>query len=624
MNKKIISLVIVIVFLTIPLNQCFANQVALGDASSLCYGFILPNSRFDNKTIENQHFCRTRHLVNDLLREAVPVYWTTSNITVNISEVTNEDEFNLLFEKGSFVVPFTGDNTIDSKIIVIICDYNQSSEIEKSNNISTPVYLLKEQLKISVHILSEVKIANFINFLTCGESWFSDIASKCGFLNFDFIKNDDTHKNLNNSAYNLLIWPGYDCYYPSSLSFLEIILDLRTGRNRAIRKFVSNGGGFVGSCYSVYMASRGTRPLPIYPSRKVHIPNLPSIGLLSISDIISAKGKNIDSGLEQQIMDTNHPVSFGVDSYLIGGKGTGPMIVDVGKGVDIIANFKNDDKLNDTPSIVSNKFGDGKVVLFAPHSEIRDPDTGPKFWDRGTAGTYNGKKLISNAFYYSTCPERTEQELSESRPLSFIIDIWNETKDLTSLLNVQVNVFEDVKAGINDSIENVTNLIDNVYSILESIIQIGIDLNIDSNEIKSNLYYGGTKYLIYCFNLVNRYLENTSATIQTIEKIFPLFEDDISFIEQLEELKNDLTSQNEEIRDILSTCSKKLQKMENLLESYKKYPILRKNMEKVFKKTSHDLEIQTEYIFQHMPGGYFNSLKFLRNYWYYYETSIAL
>ena len=75
------------------------------------------------------------------------------------------------------------------------------------------------------------------------------------------------------------------------------------------------------------------------------------------------------------------------------------------------------------------------------------------------------------------------------------------------------------------------------------------------------------------------------------------------------------------IQKTLSISLDKLQKIEDLLESYGRHPILRKNRAKAVKKTSHDIEIQTEYVFQLMPGGYFNALKFLRRHWYNYEVS---
>ena len=206
-------------------------------------------------------------------------------LTGNINIFYYPDYFILFFEKGSFAIPFTGNNTLDTKLVAIIYDYNQSSEIEGNDTVVIPVYQLTEEINIIGHGLSEVKIANFLDYLTCGESWFVDVASKCGFLDFNFINNNEVSKKLNNSAYNLLIWPGYDLYYPTSYSFFEVIFDIPTMRNRAIRDFVGNGGGFVGSCYAGYMAARGMQPFPVFPAILTQNPNLPSFGILSISDI---------------------------------------------------------------------------------------------------------------------------------------------------------------------------------------------------------------------------------------------------------------------------------------------------------------------------------------------------
>ena len=624
-NAKIIASLIVICFLTVSLNQYAASSEPLNDPIPLCYGFVLPNAILENKTLENEIFCKIRHLVNDLLREDISVYWTSTDIVANVSDINNSGvEYELSFEKGSFIVAFTGNDAIDSKIITIIVDYNQTNEIEESNS-KTPVYLLKQQLNFIGRGLTNVKIANYINFLTCGESWFSTIGSRCGFLNFDFFRNFETRRKLKNSNYNLFIWPGFDGYYSSSYSVFEIFLDFPIRRNRAIRDFVYNGGGFVGSCYAGYMAARGIEPFPAYSYETTQNLNLPSIGCLSISDIISSMGTVTIPNLEQQILDTDHPVVYGVDNYIYGGYFFGgPKIVYTGESVNVIAEFKNDSCFEDTPSIVSNKFGDGKVVIFSPHPEYSDPDTSPKkHQDEKPTGTYNGKKLVSNAFFYATSQEETEHEVSETRSISFILDLWNETRDLSDLLNEPENVFEEIKADIDESIQEVEDLIDRMYSILETIEQIAEEENIDPAKINEIFYCGQTVYNINSFKLILEHFEKTYNTLQTIEKLYPLLENNDEFIKQLKQLKNDLSCKISKIQRILSTSSKKLDKMENLLDSYGQYNLFRKKWTKTFKKTSHDVEIQTEYVFQLMPGGYFNSLKLLRYYWYDYEVSIV-
>jgi hypothetical protein len=191
-------------------------------------------------------------------------------------------------------------------------------------------------------------------------------------------------------------------------------------------------------------------------------------------------------------------------------------------------------------------------------------------------------------------------------------------------LNEQVEVFKEIKTNINDSIENVVNITNRIYSILDTIEQIAIEQGTDINETKTALYYESTKYLLYCFDLIREYLENTSMTIQIIEKIYPLLDEDIEFIKEIEQLKSDLSLKIDKIQETLSVSLMKLQKMEKMLEEYQNHQLPRKIREKIFKKASHDIEIQTEYAFHQMPGGFFNSLKFLRHYWYDFETNLSM
>ena len=99
MNNKTISILIVIGFLVISINQSAANPEYLGGSSSLFYGFILPNVTFENKSLENKVFCKIRHLVNDLLREDIPIYWITTNTTANITDISLVTQKRYILEK---------------------------------------------------------------------------------------------------------------------------------------------------------------------------------------------------------------------------------------------------------------------------------------------------------------------------------------------------------------------------------------------------------------------------------------------------------------------------------------------------------------------------------------------
>ena len=78
------------------------------------------------------------------------------------------------------------------------------------------------------------------------------------------------------------------------------------------------------------------------------------------------------------------------------------------------------------------------------------------------------------------------------------------------------------------------------------------------------------------------------------------------------------------IQDIFLITLKKLQHIDYTLEVYSNIPILHKTMEKIIKKLSHDIEIETGFVFELMPKGYFDSLKFLRYHWYTIETDLSI
>ena len=49
-----------------------------------------------------------------------------------LAQKHSDEKITMFFEKGSFIIPFTGEDVIDAKINSIIYDYNESSEIEEN------------------------------------------------------------------------------------------------------------------------------------------------------------------------------------------------------------------------------------------------------------------------------------------------------------------------------------------------------------------------------------------------------------------------------------------------------------------------------------------------------------
>jgi len=619
-HREAVSLLLAICFLTVAIHQGIADPAVSED--TLCYGFVVSPIACKNSTIENQINCKIKHMVNDLLREQIPVYWTTTNITI----LTNE--MKQLFEKGTFIIPFTGKDTADTKLTAIIYDYNQSSEIEENNEIKIPIYEIMEPLTTPTYQLVEVKIALFKSQRTSGESFYLDAAGKNGFLTFEMLEDKDLAKQLNNTAFNVVIWPAGDSYYCNRLhklfstGFFEAVSGLSSDRYNIIREFVGNGGGYIGSCYGAYVASCGVLPVPISLKRRAYNPNLSSYGILAISDVLTVPIMKLFGTIHECIVDDTHPVTYGVGPILIDGHMGGPRFVRVGKNSQIIATFYNTSKILDgTPSWISSAFGNGKVMLFSGHPEFIDSDVYPYFMPPAVDEYYVGKEIISNTLYYTTSKEIAELNTSESRPLSFVFETWENTSDLIDTFHKTENVFEEIKTNITQTLDEITDLINEINLSVELIRNISyeVKISVDTNS-PTFLGYFSACFTIHYLNLFIKYLENILKTLNTLEMIYPLLQHDGEFIHQIESLKTDMLTKINETKDILTKGHSICEEYEGKLQAYQQNQKLSRIKENNIHKKAHELRKQIASGFQYVPQVYFDSLKCLRHNWYNYES----
>lgn len=637
-NKKTIAFLTVICFLTVSISQCIADPEPLEDPTPLCYGFIVPLARCDNWTIEDQINCKTRNMINDLLREQIPVYWTATNATLSIRKIDDETEHGMFFERGAFIIPFTEIDVQDIKIIAIVCDYNYSSEIEESNTVKIQIYLLTEPLKnIQVYPLSEVKIAQYKSYMgddTDCESYFVEVASKCGFLNFEFLERKQLAKKLNNTAFNIIIFPGNE-YHPRilplyntlRLSILgECFEDLLYKVPTKTREFISNGGGYIGSCAGASKAScassSDSRLLSYFYLKRAYNPKLHSIYFLAVSDVTCVAppaNVSISRDVQANIVNDSHPVTYGLDRIVPDDYGGGPLFDYIGKNSQVIARLHNtsNSEFEETPSWISSQFGKGRVIIFSTHPMIVADDNGY----RGNIG----KTIMSNTFYYTTFKEITKLDLSQSKNLSFIWEVWEKTADLSNGTDETKGIFDEFKGSINENIGELTNLTNKIYMMLDVIREIAAEKHIDLNESWQFLYYGPAFYVAENFlgKLIG-YFKNILETLNTIEKIYPLLKNDASFIQQIETLKNDLSKKFKEIKSEISKCWYAYQYYEDALSKCQQSQKISKIQEQITSVKGYKLEKQVVRGFLYIPQIYFNSLKLLRTSWYNYEASIAL
>ncbi len=629
--KRTFSFVIIICFLTLSFSQNIASSEPSGD--SLCYGFIASLVDHENETIESQINCRIRQMINDLLREQVPVYWTAENITALIREIGDDviAENEMFFEKGTFVVPFTGNDTNDVKIIAIIYDYNQSSEIEQENTIKIPVYELMEPLAARVYVLSEVKIAQIWTSFSSGLKDYVVKAGKCGFLNFDFIAQEDTRKKLDNDAYNVLFWGGGA---PTSLSkFLRIpIWDIKYKISSTIREFIANGGGYVGSCYGAYMASAGVLPFPMYLIRKAHNPNLRSIGILAITDTLDGFLFKTLGVFEVNLTGIDHPIAYGLDPVVLNLHVGGPRFVHIGKNTEVIALFQNCTTFIDgtrcfflegTPIWVSSHFGDGKIVLFSSHPEMMDEDDRTDYLDVMGEGVGGGKTAISNSLFYTTSHGLSDVEVLSSRNLSFISEVFDKTSDLTEDLEETANLFDDIKDYINETLCNISDLTNKANHLLDLILQIAEKFEVNLSQEFFYLNIAIASYSKYDLGLYTGYFNDTKKMLVLLERLYPLLKNDTEFIDQIENLKTDLSCNINETNSILEKSQKLVDECNNALTCYKEKNRRSKIQEKQLEQKVRDFYHQTERGCLYAPQSFFNSLRLLRENWYNYEASMV-
>jgi len=626
LNKKIISFLIIILFLITPISQCTTFTKTSGETT--CYGFIIPQSKNENCTIADQKNCNVRNIVNDMLREQIPVFWTTTNITVKILEInSSEDEKNKTFEKGTFIIPFTGNDTKDKKITTIVYDYNKTSEIEIENKISIEIYIILEPITTEVFPLKDAKIAMFKNRVTVGESLFLKLLHKCGFLNYDIIWDKQINSKLNNEEYNLLIHAG-GIYDSTPLLIHYVYEDIAYRESDGVRAFISDGGGYIGSCGGLTKASAGGTlfediPIPIYLKRRVYNPKLRSIGVYAISDILIRPAIKTLKENQVKIVSNSNPVTYGLDKIVWDLHCGGPEVIKVGENTEVISCFYDTGtRFDNTPSWLFSNFGEGKVVIFVNHPEI----AGIKDNTNHKSMQNSGKTAISNSIFYTTADDKTTYEKTYSQNLTYIKDTWNATKDLSENLKETESVFESIRNSMNETEDHMEYLSSNISRTISLISDIAKkhDINLSSRE---NEYYLGIMYnhdILFYFNLLKGYQEKIFSILDKLERIYCLLKNDDDFIQKFEILKSNISERTCEMKQILNETQDMINNYESKLISYKKCKFRFKLREIKLKNDVMDIYLHVFKGFSLLPKNYFNSLKFLRQNWYNYEKNVTV
>lgn len=626
----------------IAIFSCFLVLILSVDVSqaensvikeSECYGFVIPLPQGEDTTIETFENSRVRHMINDLLREDISVFWLKENFSALVKRLNSADEAEeIYFLRGAFIVPFLRDSFKDALLTSIVFDYNQTHELEDGNPEKNEAYILLEEINVDSLKLVEPKIAQHFG-LAVRYGWpsYLEIVNAGGFLTIEFLLDSETHHVLNNEDFNVFIWP----YLPAASTYYEQFISLANTKNtNAIRQFINNGGGYVGTCYGAYAASSGLiSPFSLFYLRYAYNPNLlrKSPGLaLSISDSLMSillKTPINDSIVIHKAVNTNHPLFYGANETFQDFFRS-PSFVWLGKNTHVLSVF-DDLKTGDgssnvnknlervivrRPSWVNSTFGKGKIILFGSHPDfINNIKPLSKLFE-SIEEPYYGRRIIQNSLFYLTSVENQDPIHYGSYNSSFINSILEKTNNLT-INETSYNEFEEIIQNLNE----LNNDISNLNNTLTQLREIFPDfLNKSKYFPKSYRFFD---YSIWLSEMFQDYIDKTILTLNQIDRIIPmLMEYNESLIDKVTTLKNDINNRLTKAKEIVLKSSKFALNIKAPLTSSHINLLQKLKLIKDRRNLLQTFEIELKYI----PQIYFETLKLVRYCWYNYEANIAI
>ena len=598
-----------------------------------CYGYVIPLPQ--SSIIQNnpQIHYSTLNLINDLLNQDISVYWINSTMNVLAKRNLTAPAEHLTIKPGTFIVPFSTNNEINNILNVIITDYFVLHELDK-NIEPVCLYFLLEQLTLnSCYQLEKPKIALYFGngVIARSMNWYITTLSKSGFLNLEILTDQDVITDLNNKEYSVLIWPGgrYSFDLKSNISF-----NTRYLKQYEIKKFVSNGGGYIGSCYGAYAASSGIKLFPFY--LLYQFPDLPTLGLfqgLQDSYIALAMPCYFNISVDEKA----HPVLFGANNQIDGSLLSGGCVfTKLGKHTHSLAsvkeidytkwleNFQERDDLNPlVKKIIENwinftigktiwttsEYGQGKIVTFGDHPE---------------KGDIHLQRITHNALFYVTSKQINHISINVPISLDEIVAIQEKTKNL--ILPENMSDFFDESFNkletYNQIIHDIKYKTDEISRLISSSVGSGImDQEFASKIYSSYLWNFRETFQRHLdfFNMSKKEEKITSNLINIAHILLLLEEQNLSYDLKITPFETNLSH---DLTNINLTLSKIVHDLSSLKFEINNYQHSKSQNDLIIQLFDHTL-FKSKDIEKLCPKIFFNSKKFLRDLWYYYESTIC-
>ena len=590
-----------------------------------CYGFVIPLPAGDDSTYETFLNSKVRCLVNDLLRENITVYWSSCDFSVLSKEMQNDGNSTMIFyKKGAFVVPFSGDLYKDALATALVYDYNMTSEIDVGP-LKLEVYKLVDPINMTGYVLQEAKIVQYLG-RPIRYHWpvYLQVAESGGFFSMEFLL-DDEITGLSNDDFNVFMWP----YQPNPATTLDAIKPLtNTEGLDAIRKFVRNGGGYIGSCYGAQVATSGNiRPIPFNFLRYAYNPNLSfcgSFGFLALSDSLAvyrAFFKPAFYAATIELTDTSHPLAFGLNKTvkdLWAGVGIGW----VGENTEIVGIYNDlsnkDDpfinrgfikKMIGSPAYLSTTFGDGKVVFYTSHPEMINNISLLSESYTWEGDRYYGRRILHNTLFYVASKGLRSTITEIHYPVSFIEDLGFRT----------TNLYINQSGGYE--FQNLITRINMLNTDLYELDNISIELNIlISGLFPDIIEKTRIEYMHHFCNIYSDYNNKTLSSLNKLGQIYPmLFEYNESILSRVNSLKSELSWRLNYSESLVQKVIVMANNLKDLMQ-FKKHILQKLETLQKAQEMLRAFETGLKYI----PQTYFETEKLVRYSWYNYEADIAL
>ncbi|HVQ01345.1 MAG TPA: NosD domain-containing protein [Candidatus Thermoplasmatota archaeon] len=334
--------------------------------------------------------------VNDCLRMNIPVYWAATDFTILVKKAgTNTSEIHT-FEKGTFIIPLTGNLSIDILIASIVYNYRYHNPIEQYYPVS--YYLLMEPIHLSAYRLNAPQIVYYLGDEIVWD-WLVfhyDAMQQAGFLNIDFFLDGENTTRLTTDNYNVFVClrrgvgQGYSSIIASAFD---------TQKTSAIRSFVQRGGGYIGVKYGAAAASSG--PTMLLGILKTLLKRPLAFTGLSLTNSSFTMGR-YSCVMTVKIINETSPITFGLSNNVTTMCEGGPIVTWAGQHTHPVATIEDvsipfnpvlsspssyktfeqwRQRVIGKPLWLTAEFGKGKVVTYGDDLSVHYPERNDRVFD---------------------------------------------------------------------------------------------------------------------------------------------------------------------------------------------------------------------------------------------------